>query len=608
MNLATNKLEDARVSPFVLRGAITLLVGVCVFLVWIRCSFDVLFYPWLFPDSYDWLWNAFAYSQETVAKVSHRGMLFTLLGSFLYRGGLEDLLPLFGTVGFVGLVLATYFGTRRFFGEKIALVSALFLGVSSNTIGQSAYVGCDVAATAFLTACMFSYLSFLSTKERSSLLLTAVFFALGLHTQYIGVMVLPFLIISFFISWAPGTAVFTTRRAVELKREWRAFVSPLVLATGILFGLLLPRWWRYHLLYEEKVKHGELVQLAWNIPYYSAGMLSVFSWPMLLFAFFGVWRTLRDPSLRRPAGFLLGWFFSVFLFFALLYRFVDVRFLIYLSPPVFIFGAAGVEKIFEFRTLPRVVPIALLASLILAAHVRTAKSWYANTFYIFPGLSFAYSAEGGLVHDPSPFQVPILEEFRFAGEWRREMAEAEIDDRRYSESLARLLPKVRKEAMKRGLPILVFDRRELWELYFMRNRNKLYAGTEAITVESFSQVLNFAKRSPIVLLIQHRDIPAFRYFLGSKKLLSQSLMHEGGWLAGIFNYPDRKKCAEEFEGNFGAYLICERIVRSSVWCSERNFLRQQSSSLECVTISMLPEKLLAPYRALKAGYQMLTFL
>lgn len=81
--------------------ALLWLIGVTgLVIAWLRCQSMLFDYPYMFPDSFDWLANGLQYSGVLGEwqQISHRGMLLTLIYALLYKLDATNLIPSIGTL------------------------------------------------------------------------------------------------------------------------------------------------------------------------------------------------------------------------------------------------------------------------------------------------------------------------------------------------------------------------------------------------------------------------------------------------------------------------------------------------------------------------------
>lgn len=458
---------------------LALAMGIGALLLVIRSGFTVLDYPYYFPDSYDWLVNGLRYSSVVDGSfaISHRALLLPLLVAGAFNYGFEDLLPFVGTVFHaVTALLLYYFFSRDLRLPREATLAALLYVLSFTTLGQSAYFGADVAAHFFLCAAAFAYYRYLTGARSLDLFLLAFFLAIGIHIQYIEIILMPAMFAALFIVECDGRLCFSFERVYRLLRS-PAFYGALALGLLIVFLPLIPRLMTFGVLYEERVQHGSLVRLhAGGIPYYLKGLLASFSWPLCLLALFGLARAWhRGP--RFLTIFLLLWFFDIFGFFALLYSWHDIRLLLYLALPVFFFAAYGFVAL--SAALHPITALVVAAGTLYFVHApATGDPWDLSTA-LTPWHTMQLGDDGPNApawrierRTALPY---LLTHYADTVVRRRQIAtDNELDEIGLSAPLIELFKALRKTPA--GAQNLVyFERLTPPAAYVIRNRNILYA-------------------------------------------------------------------------------------------------------------------------------------
>jgi len=324
---------------------IFLIGAITAALAWTRSGFALSNYPWIFPDSFDWIVNGLAYASVPEVTINHRPILYPLVVAALERYGLLDLSALYGTVGFfIGEAVLGTLGSRAA-PARAGLLAAIFYATNAKVLAQSAVVGADVTAAALISLSALSFLRFLQTDGRRWLGVSILSAALSSQAQYLIVILIPVLLIFSLLDTTSQRWVLGLSRLRKLASE--------PLSWGFLFAglslvllLLLPRIIKYAVVYEAHVAHVSLISPSFaNAPFYLFALPAFFSWPIVLLAILGTIMGNSDPDCRLVTRFASMWAAAVLIFFAILYSYVAIRFLIYAAAPIFILASIGARQL-----------------------------------------------------------------------------------------------------------------------------------------------------------------------------------------------------------------------------------------------------------------------
>jgi 4-amino-4-deoxy-L-arabinose transferase-like glycosyltransferase len=138
----------------------------------------------------------------TLALISGPSLLFTTPSSFMHHTTDKDAFARMLFIMRLPLLLISslsiflfYYVIRELFNKKIALLSAVLLGLSPILLGMSRIVNPDALTWIFMPIALYSYLSYQKNTSRKMLYLTGFFLGLGLLTKYIANLLFPFFIL-----------------------------------------------------------------------------------------------------------------------------------------------------------------------------------------------------------------------------------------------------------------------------------------------------------------------------------------------------------------------------------------------------------------------------
>ena len=481
-------------------------------LIHLRASTSLASYPFLFPDSYDWIVNGLRYSGTHLApfSISHRAMLLPLVIAGCFRLGIENSVVLFGTFAYLLTVVLAAVFLPRAMSRAGALVAIWLVTFSFTFLGQSAYLGADVAANLFLAAGLGCLYAFLSGGRTTWLIPAGAVFGLGMHTQYIGAILLPAILVATLLVERNGRLTITMARWPQLARDRRAAVALAAFVLAVLVPLV-PRLLVFHVAYREYVQHWSLVHPHADGPaFYAWGLLAAFSWPVCLLAAVGAITGLAGRR-RYLTACLLLWIADVLLFFAFLYTETDVRFLLYAGLPTYLLAAEGFCAV--SRGLARLLPggraaTGLAGALLVVVLIYDASPPTPDPFdlsiAITPHRVLTRSPEGRMELGPGaavPYPLAHAREIR---EWRAQLATYTMDTSYVSQPLMDLFADLRGR-WQPGVDKLVYlDFLQPEEWYYVRNRNILYVGADVSTVRSFRDLADVGPPAAGIILVTRR--------------------------------------------------------------------------------------------------------
>ena len=504
--------------------SLALLCGVvAILLCVVRLQFTPESYPWLFPDSFDWLVNGLRYSgvEGATFEISHRAMLLPLVYAALIRLGLDNYVVIFGTLFHCLTPLVVYYFVQKTDSRRVAWWAALLSLLSYTALGQSSFVGSDTAAHFFIVAAALALSTFSRTGELRWITWALIAGAVGIHAQYIGLILAPALFLSLFLYEDNGSLRMGFARCVALARSPIAYFSVL-LAAGVGVLLFLPRLLEFKVLYTERVQHGSLVSFHVDQPLlYVVGLVSSFSWPVVLLALIGAVTGLATASARRSTIFYLLWILDIFLFFSFLYTWKDVRFLLYVTIPVMVLASRGLVLILSaFRTNGGIQGLgamigrtACVGVVLFFAVAPSTSDPFDYSFAITPWSSAAFDKESFVKPFSKAPQIYFLSHFEEGKKELENRLRPSYDELGYSVPLSTMLHEFRRSRHDEWRSQDLF----LWtpnispsQAYILGNRTTLYAQKLVALVTSMEQLADVLVSEKNVVIVRSGEVQSLK--------------------------------------------------------------------------------------------------
>jgi hypothetical protein len=490
-------------------------LGACV--LWVaavviqRTGFELPFYPFLFPDSFDWIVNGYYYAGILPGVVvTHRSVFFPYITSVAVQLGLENILPFFGTFFWAFGAFSVYLILRKIFPVSALYVAVFFL-FSAQTMGQSAYIGCDVAASVVFSISALLLIRFAEAERdrevifQQSLLLAALSFNIQPFTP----IVYPFLL----------AVVFRDRALPRL--------TPRLILVIIICGLLVvlpqfPRIKQAGLFSEAGLRHASLLGFApQQLGFYVLGLVSQFSLVGTALGLFGAIRLFRRR--RLPAMIFITWFFATFLFFSLFYTWPDVRFLIYLSIPVFIFLSEGIVALCGRRPVPELATVIFFAFILQQS---AAENPVENRAVFFPGYALG-SNDGSFSRIQTSLQAQLLREEAVVQFQKHDVSHGEMELPGYSSAVHR----IGKLLEKRGeaLDVASYEPVPRHTAYVIENRNMLLLRRPAVLLTTPGDLAAYLRSKPLMVLVREANQKEFDEIRRREGVILKHLERVSGW-------------------------------------------------------------------------------
>ncbi|MFQ5471595.1 MAG: ArnT family glycosyltransferase [Dehalococcoidia bacterium] len=298
------------------------------YFVLLHDPFTIVTYPFKFPDSWVWLVEALAYlGYDVIGSVL--APVTPLTFAALLSCGAADLIPLRAIICHHAMTPALFLLVRSATNcWRTALLASMLCLTSSSMLGNSVYIGSDVAANMLLLyAVLFFWLGV--TRHGKFLWPMAICWGGSALTQY-----LAFLLVFPFVAF-----LFVAKRS--LLRDPRLLGS-FVLAYLIGGSEFIRRAILYGDPLYSRATHLGLVKFHLDdIGQYAWWSLGFFSPLIVVMVFAGVWECVARPTLRVFGAFLAILISSMVVFFVFMYNWPDNRFIQYGAPMAFALAAIG---------------------------------------------------------------------------------------------------------------------------------------------------------------------------------------------------------------------------------------------------------------------------
>lgn len=346
--LLTNLLARPDVLLAVLLVAVSAIVG--RFLVYDDLNLQ---YPFMFPDSYDWVANGLYYAGYTVNYTVRPPGLPLIIAGLVLADALR-LLPLANLAVMLGILAVCY---RLFIPgvtRAAALVTITLLFASYFFFSLAFYVLADLYCLLFIA---LSLLEFVRAREAPRRYVTsALYLGISLVFQYAGIVLLP----AYALVWL------LCRRGIS---AWRHLGLAVATAVATLTPWLLYRWVTFGDPLYSRVMHVQLVR--WrldSIPFYLFNTVGAAGVAACVLGLIGLAAALRRSRDERLLLMLLVLASNV-AFWVLLYDWNDRRFVLYWLIPIYYLAAHGVGAIIAaVPPFPRRGAVMVAVTLVLALY------------------------------------------------------------------------------------------------------------------------------------------------------------------------------------------------------------------------------------------------
>lgn len=282
-------------------------------------------YPFMFPDSYDWVANGLHYAGYTLNFTVRPPGLPLIIAALAHVGALH-LLPLVNLATMLGIVATCYGLFARAMPRPAALVAATLLFASYFLFSLAFYVLADLYCLLFIALSLREYVRAREAPRRY--VTAALFLGISLAFQYAAVALLP----AYALVW-----LVCRRRAPA----WRHLALAAATVAATLAPWMIYRWVTFGDPMYSRVMHVQLVRPHLSgIPFYLFNTVGAAGVAACGLALIGLVAALRRGRGETPLLMLLVLAGNV-VFWVLLYDWYDRRFVLYWLIPIYYLAAHG---------------------------------------------------------------------------------------------------------------------------------------------------------------------------------------------------------------------------------------------------------------------------
>lgn len=352
-----------------------------------------LSYPYMAPDSYDWIANGLYYTGFDVHFTLLRPPGLPIVIALLEKIKLLPFLPLLNQLILFGILLTTYQILTRFFSKKVSTITTIILFVNFFLQNLSLFILCDIYALFFISIGFYYYLK--SEDNENYYIYSSLFWSISFLFQYAIASVAPAVLVHFFL--------------------FRKKISHKTTATSAIFPLLfIGGWYIFKRIYvnnisQQGIDYVHLIKIHLDsIFFYFINIISVLGIFAFIFLVLGVLNELSDwyrhaISKKRLEFSILNILAiaSWFVFWVLLYDWNDRRFIAYSIPFIVPFIAIVIELLLNrFKKGNSFVRI-LVVILILLSIIWSAMAYESVFSFNMLRLTNKFTLQFDAYFDPS---------------------------------------------------------------------------------------------------------------------------------------------------------------------------------------------------------------
>jgi len=280
-------------------------------------------YPFLAPDSYDWIANGLHYEGYDV-NFTFRPPGLSLIIALLDKFQVLNLLPFLNQLVLFGILLVLFRIITKQFGKLIATILTVILFFNFFLQNLSLYILADTYALLFLILGLYFYTK--AEDDENKYIFASLFWSISFLFQYAVVFIIPAVLIHFFIF----------RKKIKLNTYFQ-ISYPIIIFVGA--WMIYKRIKLGSFLYSG-VKQVELINLHFDsIFFYFINIIAVLGIFAFILLTVGIlkayldWQRKKDSVINQefiPLNLLI--IVSWLIFWVLLYDWNDRRFIAYLLP------------------------------------------------------------------------------------------------------------------------------------------------------------------------------------------------------------------------------------------------------------------------------------
>ena len=297
-----------------------------------------------------------------------------------------------------------------------------------------------------------------------------------------------------------------------------SFYGAMALSFAIAVTMLIPRWSLFGVIYESKITHVGIVGFYFDgATFYWKAVLAFFSWPVVILALIGIRVGIRQETICNQTFYLVVWMLAILGFFALFYQWLDIRFVVYLSAPVFALAAISCNSLIRFiwykNSLHRLCrcssALAFLCCLVFYDNFRQSASPFEKEIVLTPTWSAKFKTYGEEweISEISPKPFFYLHARESHG-FRAELTDQSFDIYNVSLPLLRLMKRI--AARSRSERVLYFESVTDDQLYFIRNRNSIYLRSRVDSFNTVETLLTALRVGESLLVIRAHQLAFLR--------------------------------------------------------------------------------------------------
>ena len=322
-----------------------------------------LLYPFMAPDSYDWIANGLHYEGYEV-NFTFRPPGLPLIIALLDKFYILNFLPLLNQLVLFGILFLFFKIIDKQFNKLTATITTLILFFNFFLQNLSLFILADIYAVFFILLGLYFYLE--AKNDERKYLQASFFWSVSFLFQYAVVFIFPAVLIHFL--------------------NFRKKVKPILFLKIFLLAILFPGVW---FLYKEiistdlsitEINYLKLLKLHFDsLFFYLINTIAVLGIFAFVFFILGLYKEVKvlykkkNPAERIEfSAFNLLGVVSWFAFWVLLYNWNDRRFIVYLLPFAVPFIALAVNLLLDYYSKGKFFKKSLTVILIMAGIIWSA--------------------------------------------------------------------------------------------------------------------------------------------------------------------------------------------------------------------------------------------
>jgi len=289
-------------------------------------------YPFITYDGFQWITDGLHYTDNSI-EVIQRNPALPIIFALLKQNGIETAYPFITSILLIKFFIAIYFCLSKYFRATTSLFTVICFFFTFRIHNFFDYILADPWCLTLLT---ISIANAVHCTDRPKLfILFAASLGLAFNFQYAPAFCAPAFLYFIFQLWRSGW----------IWKNKGIFFSGSVLFFSIALPQFIYKYFQFgNPIYSGVVHFGILGVHFWGIPYYLIGFLSFFGIPFAFLISFGLLKSAKEAQPGK--NFYLILIGSNLFVWVILYKWLDIRFLLYFLPSFAFFFAVAIEKIF----------------------------------------------------------------------------------------------------------------------------------------------------------------------------------------------------------------------------------------------------------------------